>query len=443
MNYPELILKLIKSKMNLQMPAAKMKKYQQKRLREMLIYAYGHSSYYHAAFRAVGINAKNIESTPIKRFPTLNKKTLLDKFDSIITVNDISQYEMRQFDTDENKDKKTIKGYHIVHSSGSTGNPGYFLYDENAWNEMLIGIIRAALWDLSLLQIFKFVKSKPKILFIAAADGRYGGATAVGDGLDNLGFPTLVLDVQMPIDEWKKRLEKFRPDVIIGYPTAIKILSQISGMKFRLKRLITCGEPLPTSMCRLFRKRFKCQIINFYGASESIVIGVETNQSGGMYLFDDMNYVEINPDGIYLTCLYNFAQPLIRYKISDKAECMKPDGQYPFSKIRNILGRSEDVMWFKNSQGKAEFLHPLSIEGLCLNGLIDYQFVQLSDNSFEIHAQFSNEADTHKIKIALNKDVRKILRLNGLDNVSFKVISTDEIKPDKNTGKKPLIRRLI
>ena len=122
---------------------------------------------------------------------------------------------------------------------------------------------------------------------------------------------------------------------------------------------------------------------------------------------------------------------------------MKPDGQYPFSKIRNILGRSEDVMWFKNSRGKKEFLHPLSIEGLCLNGLIDYQFVQISDNSFEIHAQFSSKADTHKIKTALNKDVRKILRLNGLDNVSFKIISTDEIKPDKNTGKKPLVRRLI
>lgn len=264
-----------------------------------------------------------------------------------------------------------------------------------------------------------------------------------GGGLDNLGFKTLVLDVQMPIDEWKKQLAKFNPDVIIGYPTAIKILSQIPGMKFHLKRLITCGEPLPSSMRMSFRRRFKCQVINFYGASESIAIGVETNQSNGMYLFDDMNYVEIRSDGIYLTCLYNFAQPLIRYKISDKVERINSDGQYPFSKIRNILGRNEDVMWFKNSQGKAEFLHPLSIEGLCQKGLLDYQFVQLTDNSFEIHAQFSDKADTQKIKTALNKDIHKILKLNGLDNVNFRIVSKNEIKPDPKTGKKTLVRRSI
>lgn len=162
-----------------------------------------------------------------------------------------------------------------------------------------------------------------------------------------------------------------------------------------------------------------------------------------MYLFDDMNYVEIRPDGIYLTCLYNFAQPLIRYKISDKVERIKPDSQYPFSKIRNILGRSEDVMWFKNNQGKAEFLHPLSIEGLCLNGLLDYQFVQTSDSSFEIYAQFSRGADIQKIRTALNKDVCRILSLNGLDNVDFTIIPTDKIRLDKTTGKKPLVRRTI
>ena len=160
MNYPELLLKLVRSKVNMKMPAQMMKNYQQKRLREMLVYAYRHSSYYRAAFRASGINSENIETAPIEYFPTLDKKTLLEKFDSIITVNDISQYKMRQFDTYENKDKKTVRGYHIVHSSGSTGDPGYFLYDENAWNEMLIGIIRAALWDLSVFQILSFCTIK-------------------------------------------------------------------------------------------------------------------------------------------------------------------------------------------------------------------------------------------------------------------------------------------
>ena len=327
----------------------------------------------------------------------------------------------------------------MVHSSGSTGDPGYFLYDNNAWDTMLIGIIRAALWDMSMFQILRFKMSKPKILYIAAADGRYAGAMAVGDGLDDLGFEKLVLDVQMPLGELISKIESFRPDIIIGYPTAIKMLLQSSGCRFDLSRVITCGEPLSEGLRNYFKKRFRCKIINFYGASESIAIGVEDDSSDGMYLFDDMNYIEIGEEGIYLTCLYNFVQPLIRYKISDSVEKMPFDSHFPFTKIKNILGRNEDVMWFKNGEGNDEFLHPLSVEGLCINGLLDYQFAKKSDKHFEIHAQLRNGADPKRILSELEKYMRKILRLNGLDNISFKINIVSEINADKQTGKKRLV----
>ena len=45
--------------------------------------------------------------------------------------------------------------------------------------------------------------------------------------------------------------------------------------------------------------------------------GVEMNPEEGMILFDDMNVIEVESGVMYLTCLYNFAQPLIRYRISD------------------------------------------------------------------------------------------------------------------------------
>lgn len=74
-----------------------------------------------------------------------------------------------------------------MHSSGSTGKPGYFLYDEAAWHTMLLGIIRGALWNMSMPQILKLLAGKPRIIYIAATDGRYGGAMAVGDGIDGVG----------------------------------------------------------------------------------------------------------------------------------------------------------------------------------------------------------------------------------------------------------------
>ena len=173
MTFTELVFKLSTAKLNMKLPRKVIKNRQQKKLREMLLFAYKHSPYYHKAFKEAGINSRNISSVPIENFPTIDKNTMLENFDRIITVKDITQEKLRQFDTANKLDKKSLGGkYHMVHSSGSTGDPGYFLYDNNAWDTMLIGIIRAALWDMSMLDILKLKMSKPKILYIAAADGR-------------------------------------------------------------------------------------------------------------------------------------------------------------------------------------------------------------------------------------------------------------------------------
>ena len=408
MTFAQVALRLTAAKAVARLPRKTVLDLQQRRLRKMLRFAFEHSRYYRASFTAAGINEKNIDSCPIERFPTIDKQVLIDRFDDIITVKGITQDKMRRFDNQKNAGKNLGGKYHIVHSSGSTGKPAYFLYDDKAWDTMLIGIIRAALWNMSMPKIMRFKQSKPKILYIAAADGRYGGAMAVGD----------------------------EPDVIIGYPTAIKILSQINILRLSPKRVITCGEPLGKDLRKLLCRHFGCEIINFYGASESIAIGVGDDRSDGIYLFDDLNYIELADDGIYLTCLYNYVQPLIRYRIGDIVSPRCSDRRYAFSKIGNISGRSEDVMWFNNALGRKEFLHPLSVEGLCIDGLTDYQFILTSETHFELHIQTSGHKDINE---QLKTYLGRILASNGLENVSFDIKQVNTIGADKQTGKKRLI----
>lgn len=47
-----------------------------------------------------------------------------------------------------------------------------------------------------------------------------------------------------------------------------------------------------------------------------------------------------------------------------------------------LLGRCEDMLWFEDGFGHRDFLHPLAIEGFCVEGLRDYQFLQTSRDSF-------------------------------------------------------------
>lgn len=445
MNLAKTLWQLCQLKGNVKKSKREVKALQERKLRQMLRYAYDHSAYYKRSFAEAGIGPQNLDTLPLPCFPTIDKKTLLSHFDELVTVPDLTQEGIRTFDASGGVDSKPYLGkYHVVHSSGSTGKPGYFAYDEAAWEYMLLGIIRAALWDMSMGEIIRLLLSRPRIVYIAATDGRYGGAMAVGDGIDGVGARRMYLDINAPLQEWVSKLRAFKPNIVIGYPSAIKVLGELISngqISLQVLRVISCGEPLGASLRNYFESVFQAEVINIYAASESLALGVETHTSGGMLLFDDMNVIEMENGKMYLTSLYNFAQPLIRYEITDRLALKEAaeNGKYPFRVATGLLGRSEDILWFEDDSGKQEFLHPLAIEGFCIDGLMDYQFRQTSRDTFEMDAELSAPEYQASVRQEILRQMKRILREKGLDFVQFYVNFVDEIKSDPKTGKKRLI----
>lgn len=446
MNYLNLLYKLYQSQRNTKKSREDILKIQEEKLREILEYSFKHSSYYHRVFKADGITEENIGHIPITSFPTLDKATFVKYFDEIVTDVNLNQNDLQVFDEDVVAEEMAYKEkYHVVHSSGSTGKPTYYVYDEYAWNEMLIGILRAALWDMKMSEILKLLLSGPRIVYIAATDGRYGGAMAVGAGIEGIHAKQLFLDINLPVKQWIEEVKKFQPNIIIGYPSAIKILAELIEKKevnVHVTRVISCGEPLNSNLRDYLEKVLNAPIINIYGASESLAIGVETSSKEGMYLFDDMNYVEIENGNMYLTSLYNFAQPLIRYKISDRLMMKETnENQYPLTLIENILGRNEDMMWFEDENGEKDFVHPLAIEGFVYDGMLDFQFHQIDKQTFEMLIQINDESQGNTIKDYMQIQMKNILDSKNLSFVKFVIQFVDEIYPDKRTGKKRLITK--
>lgn len=440
MNRLKLLWDLARLKGHERMTPPRMKRYQAKKLREILVYAFRHSSYYHRAFVRAGIDESNIRTAPLSAFPVMDKQTLLRNFDQIITVPDLTQDELRRFDAETAADRRAYKDkYHVVHSSGSTGKPGYFVYDEAAWRTMLLGIIRAALWGMSMKEIVKLLKNGPRIAYIAATDGRYGGAMAVGDGIDGVGAAQIHLDIKQPLEQWVAELNEFKPNIIIGYPSAIKILAELveqGRVKLSVMRVVSCGEPLGAGLRRYLEKVLGGAVVNVYGASESLALGVD--DGSGMLLFDDLNVVEVVDGEMYLTSLYNFAQPLIRYHLTDSLTLAEPT-KSPFTRAAGFLGRSEDMLWFEDSLGHRDFLHPLAIEGFCVEGLRDYQFRQTGRDSFVMLAETAHGGSESLIQAEITAQMREILEVKKLGYVRFDVEFVHEILPDPITGKKRLI----
>lgn len=444
MNYLKTLTDLYRLKKNMKLSAEKMRSLQNGKLRKLLRFAWEHSAYYRAVFERAGITEEQLDTLPLSCFPTIDKQALLEHFDELVTVPDLKQENLREFDAGEAADRKPYQGkYHVVHSSGSTGKPGYFVYDEDAWSQMLLGIIRAALWGMSMPQILGLLMKRPRIVYIAATDGRYGGAMAVGDGIDGVGAKQMYLDIKTPVAEWIRQIREFQQNIVIAYPSAIKILAQLmenGEVGLDAERVISCGEPLGTSLRTYLEKIFRTQVVNFYGSSESLALGVETNPKDGMLLFDDMNVIEVENGVMYLTCLYNYAQPLIRYRLSDRLTLKAPEGgELPFTRAVGLLGRNEDVLWFEDGRGNREFLHPLAIEGFCIEGLKDYQFRQTTKDTFEMFAETEHGASKERIRQEMLQQMREILSEKKLDFVQFYVNFVNEILPDIRTGKKPLI----
>lgn len=271
---------------------------QQEKLTALLRHAYLRSPYYHRVFEQAGINYDLIGTLPLSAYPTIDKQMLIAAYDELVTVDELRQIDLAPFDQAEDMEQKLYMGkYHVVHSSGSTALPRYFVYDEAAWARMLSGIVRGALWGMNLPRIAALLLSRPRIFYIAATAGRYGGAMAVGDGIDGVGAQQRFLDINTPLSKWVSCIESFRPQIVIGYPSAIKIMAGMAvkgEIHPRVKRIVSCGEPLAPGMRRYIENALQAEVVNFYGSSESLAMGVEGAKEQDMALFDDLNVIKFS-----------------------------------------------------------------------------------------------------------------------------------------------------
>jgi phenylacetate-CoA ligase len=123
------------------------------------------------------------------------------------------------------------------------------------------------------------------------------------------------------------------PALIIAYPQAIYELAQFAEREglavARQTAILTSAGMLYSFMREKLKKVFGCEVFNRYGSREVGDIASECREHAGLHVFPWTNYVEIVDDegrpvpngkegNILVTCLTNYAMPLIRYAIGDR-----------------------------------------------------------------------------------------------------------------------------
>lgn len=131
---------------------------------------------------------------------------------------------------------------------------------------------------------------------------------------------------------WKK-IYRFKPHIIYGYPSAIFPLAEYLGENnipaddLGIKVVMITAESCPLEQRSTIEKAFGCKTANEYGCSETGGFVYECPQ-GSWHISTELTFIEFldkkgNPilpgetGEIYLTDLRNDRMPLIRYRVGD------------------------------------------------------------------------------------------------------------------------------
>jgi len=415
-------------------------KNREKKFHKLINFVFKNSLFYKNYYQSHGIRERDLKNISIDKFPSIDKNIMMENYDQIITDKGLSKNRIETFIENNPKPLSILNNqYRVIHTSGSTGKIAYFIYNEREWD-----IIKAV----SLRLFNNFGLKRKNYAFIGASDGHYAGISLFSSPLKTFQEyfykNYLIINLNYPLSGYIDDLNKLNPDNLTGYPSALKMLANFQNkglLNISPLTIVSGGEALSPKTKRYLKRTWKnSNIVNYYGASESIIIGIAKEQFSGLYIFDDINYIEIKDNFYYLTNLYNYSQPLIRYKMNDILRTVhNKDKKWPFTQVKQIIGRQENILWFRNQENKKEFIHPIVFVEFYVKGLIKFQIIQVNDIKFIFKAVIDNGKNVKKVKNKIAKKLTYILQNKRLSNVSFAIKVVNDIANDKKTNKYKLI----
>ncbi|TVP96489.1 MAG: hypothetical protein EA374_01295 [Acholeplasmatales bacterium] len=360
-------------------------KHQLRALRRLLSYARAHSPFYQARFE--GITFDTIDA--VRRLPTLDKATMMTHFDDLNTCG-LKRASVEAFALNAERTQDYLGYYEgdyvIGLSSGTSGHRGLYITPK-ALTKRLPGVFLArgglSLRDLPL-----------RIVFLLRV---------YSQGFDDINAPLIQLKY-MPTtakpEAVIERIRAMRANVLMAPPSYLRfLLPHAADLAGRFKRIITYAEVLTAEDKARYAQAFNTSVVEIYQASEGQM--ASPCSQGHLHINEDLVHVDlydvqgqrITEPGVIghkmvVTNLINTAQPLIRYVMNDMVvlDTPCPCGSN-FRRIKQVLGRHDDVFYFPDATGKQQPVFPDLIARWLLVGdanIAEFQAIQKEHGTMHI-----------------------------------------------------------
>lgn len=373
--------------------------YQSERLHSMVRHCHQNIPYYQALFAEHGLHPNDItQVSDLRKLPVLTKKPLQQNGATFRTPGS--------------------KPFMIQHTSGSTGTPlalyvneltykmaMALLVDHEEFHGVPFGARRATFAGRMLKQAHD----------MAPPFSRYNRA-------ENQRLYSSYHLNEQTFSHYRNELNKFRPQEIIGYPSAIADLAtqyQHANCKpdFQVTAIITNSETLLEWQRERIESVFNCKVRDYYGTAEYVTFAgqdkngiYQTNPAIGIteIVFDTESP---NAGKVVATTLTNELMPLLRYEIGDTATVPTAQaGSIRQDQLVAVNGRIDD--YIKTEDGR-------------LIGRIDHIFKGLEGIQ---EAQVVQNSLTHcTIRIVTQTPPEQFDRTKLLENMRFRTGDSMEI----------------
>ena len=320
------------------------KKWQLKKLNNLILQAKQHSPYYKKKLSKIKLPLQSLEE--IESLPLLTKNDIRN-----------NQELLKCSNIPENRFVESRTG-------GSTGEPMFYFWDKRGMDWNRASVYRSAEWADTHLGEKTIQMSGSHFDFTQAQSLK----NRIVYFLQRYKDFSVAFMTDEILEKYYQELLSYKPTSIWGYASGLNVFAEYieknhPGTDFSfLKALMTSSEMLwPNQRDTINRVFGGEKVFDQYGSRE-LYIGAECNQHNGYHVHSEVILAEIvNPDGsqcnhgelgkIVLTDLSNHAFPFIRYEIGDlgimeeQKQCTC--GMY-LPKISSLQGRIADVITLRD-----------------------------------------------------------------------------------------------
>lgn len=224
------------------------------------------------------------------------------------------------------------------------------------------------------------------------------------------------------INQCIKRVNIFRPEIIIGYTNPLvsiaKHILQYGGLQHKAKGIISAAEKLYSENRKLLESAFECPVYNSYGCREFMLIGCECEMRQGLHISQENLIVEIIKDNgeyanegeqgeIVVTDLHNYGMPFIRYATGDlgiikKSMCKCGRG---LTLLEDVVGRKLDIIRTSEKEIPGESFVIIMLDK---KGFNRYRFIQKSLKKIVVQLEKNDFFREHEL-VELKAQIKRLV----------------------------------